>query len=65
MDDYVVIKIPRDKMGRPSKRPSDAELHMRYEVQKQTRRELAEFYDVSIPTIARWLSKAGCRKYGT
>ena len=63
--DYVIVKVPRNKIGRPSKQPSDTELHMRYEIQKQTRRELAELYNVSEPTIARWLSRAGCRKYKT
>ena len=61
-DDYITIKIPRDKLtGRPSRRPSDKDLLDYYS--KHTREETALHFKVAPSTVSMWLRKAGIKKY--
>ena len=54
------------KNGRPTKRPSEAELSMLYS--QMTAKELAERYSVTEQTVRRWISfyrKEGDKKIAT
>lgn len=48
--------IPKKKGGRPSKRPTNAELAILY--QSMTAKEVAERYGVSEYTVRNWINKA-------
>lgn len=48
-----VLTYPTKKMGRPSAKPSKAELYMLYS--GMTRKQVAEHYGVAVSTVARWL----------
>lgn len=50
------MTIAIKKGGRPSKRPSNAELAMLYA--SMTAREIAEQYGVSVYTVRNWINKA-------
>lgn len=50
------MTIARKIGGRPSKRPTNAELAMLY--QNMTAKEVAEHYGVSEYTVRNWINKA-------
>ena len=55
------MTIARKTGGRPSKRPTNAELAMLYSV--MTAKEIAEKFGVSVYTVRNWINKA--RKEGS
>jgi len=56
----MAVSIPAKKRGRPSKKPSDAELASKY--QCMTASEIAEEYHVKQSTVESWIYRA--RKEG-
>lgn len=54
------MNIPRKRSGRPSNRPTDAELAMLYS--SMTAKQLAAHYKVSVPTVRAWIQRARTQK---
>ena len=50
------MTIAKKTGGRPSKRPTNAELAMLYSV--MTAKEIAERFDVSVYTVRNWINRA-------
>ena len=63
-EDYIIIKIPKERIGRKARPiPSAEELSALYYNQHMRREDLAVHYGVSVATIGRWLKNRGLHKH--